>query len=734
MYILASEELGGDLVQITDRHFGVNLVTIYDEEYGEPNSRLASLVEDSGCSTLRFPGGSATEHYFDMTNPNSDISPAGNQALLPMDQFFRQAGESNISASIVIPTKMAFGVSAAECMMSGEYGERGELNSNYLEEVRNFITYSVSEAEKNGVVISAFEIGNEFWGSGQMTASEYGRLVSQLSPFIENVLSNLDRSETEIVMQTTSSASEVFSSNEDTIAFVDLNSGTVLSQREIDKYHDGVVPDAYSEISVPGQGPAYRQVAAIADPINNVPGAANSIDGIVDHYYVRNGLENVDNSFEFGFSQFGRLEALLDRSRNEESLEFHISEWNANATNAIDNRGMFHASMMIEMFYEQVTHGIDVAQIWPLTFDNSQSITLTNLDQNALSIAGEMFSLMSESLVGLVPICDWTVTNSVDIHGFADGVRSVFFISERSGEDKNSIQLDFGALLDAGRYTVSITEISDGDLGGEDHRAEPVIRHFDTVTVENLEIFLDLSSWSNTRLELIEVGERDDFLTGNFGNDELRGYGGNDTLSGGSGRDTIFGGDGADSLSGSSGWDRIHGGVGRDRISGGDEGDRLFGNRGDDTILSGRGADFTRGGIGNDRVKGNSGDDTIFGNSGNDVLFGNSGNDFIYGGDGNDRLVGGHGSDILVGGAGSDTFVFYRDGSNDTVMDFSETEDILNLSHWGAQSFESFSIIQIENNRGSVDSIIEFEAETLTLKNTSISNLENANDNDGFIF
>ncbi|MFP3656811.1 hypothetical protein SB777_38495, partial [Burkholderia sp. SIMBA_052] len=36
--------------------------------------------------------------------------------------------------------------------------------------------------------IAAFEIGNEYWGSGQMSSVEYGRLSSEMSSVIDQAL------------------------------------------------------------------------------------------------------------------------------------------------------------------------------------------------------------------------------------------------------------------------------------------------------------------------------------------------------------------------------------------------------------------------------------------------------------------------------------------------------------------------------------------------------------------
>lgn len=85
---------------------------------------------------------------------------------------------------------------------------------------------------------------------------------------------------------------------------------------------------------------------------------------------------------------------------------------------------------------------------------------------------------------------------------------------------------------------------------------------------------------------------------------------------------------------------------------------------------------------------GNDLDNVIIGNASNNTLFGLGGNDLINGGDGNDTVIGGGGADNLFGGVGLDTFLYNADiteiGNDpnllETIFDFNENQDILNLS------------------------------------------------------
>lgn len=181
----------------------------------------------------------------------------------------------------------------------------------------------------------------------------------------------------------------------------------------------------------------------------------------------------------------------------------------------------------------------------------------------------------------------------------------------------------------------------------------------------------------------------DDFIYGGTGNDKLIGATGDDRLYGGSGADRLYGNNDADRLIGGSGNDQLYGGNGLDNLYGGDGADTLDGGSGNDNLFGGSGNDKMYGGAGNDKVFGGAGADTVDGGSGQDLLYGGDANDFLsggnaqdtlHGGAGSDRLAGNASSDILFGGTGADTFVFNAFDGFDTIKDFANNADTLELS------------------------------------------------------
>ena len=82
---------------------------------------------------------------------------------------------------------------------------------------------------------------------------------------------------------------------------------------------------------------------------------------------------------------------------------------------------------------------------------------------------------------------------------------------------------------------------------------------------------------------------------------------------------------------------------------------------------------------GKDIINGSEGDDLLTGLRASDVLNGGDGNDILDAGKGSDTLNGGLGNDILVGGAGNDVFVLGAGLGGDTISDFGNRQDTIQL-------------------------------------------------------
>ena len=87
------------------------------------------------------------------------------------------------------------------------------------------------------------------------------------------------------------------------------------------------------------------------------------------------------------------------------------------------------------------------------------------------------------------------------------------------------------------------------------------------------------------------------------------------------------------------------------------------------------------------------GEDNVKGGGGSDVIFGGGGADRLNGGGGADTLRGNGGDDTLKGNGGADVFQFRTSDRNDTILDFRQGQDKIEIQN-GARTFAALSIDQ----------------------------------------
>ncbi len=165
----------------------------------------------------------------------------------------------------------------------------------------------------------------------------------------------------------------------------------------------------------------------------------------------------------------------------------------------------------------------------------------------------------------------------------------------------------------------------------------------------------------------------------------IRGTPNNDILNGNDLSNLINGIMGDDRIVGRAGDDTLKGGGGADTIKGGGGSDLIFGNGGSDKIRGNGAADHIRSG---------GGEDLVFAGGGADSLNGGGGADQLRGGAGNDTLSGKRGDDTLVGNAGADVFQFRASDRNDTITDFHEGIDRIEIQS-GAEAFAELTFSQL---------------------------------------
>ena len=701
--------------------FGSNFVASFDYEFAVGSGALGNLSE-LGVSVFRFPGGTVTEMEFtNLSFLTGDwgidtyLDLNGNPAsMMTLHDFFQSASAVGADAQLVIPTRVAFDQSAGQALYFGTYGERAEIDKHYYELLDGYLEEAFTEAEASGVHITQFEIGNEFWGSGQMTAGEYGFLSAELTAYLSEKYPGVD-----IVIQLLASTNEYSPLASRTVYLEPIGSGDFAVH--YDPQNDTVVGQGWIEATMPGQGSVATQISDIGASFVQNPAALAHLDGVVDHVYFDAGFSGIDSQRDFALNY---PFTLFSNITGRQDLEFYITEWSprnatstnpnlnsANQNNSGNANGLQLAHTTVEAFFELASNGVDGANYWPLTFGNPNidSRVLIDTTELDLTFSGAAFQMLASSVIGLRPVLDLEVAGEVDVHGFSDDSRTVFFVGERSGRagQAHHVSLEVGQFRPSQHYFVNVTTLNSDDGSFDIVDTDPSILHHDGYTQSSAVVSLDMNAWDLSRVELQAVTNQGDQIFGRDGNDRIYGMGGNDRISGGGGSNFLDGGSELDtaifegirsdySIVNSSGdplvWlvtlngetdtlvnfeaiqfadetiylvdvngsgsfifethldDSLHGNSGHDII----EGDLMFGGQDNDLMLGGYGRDIILGGHGNDRLFGENDDDQLYGEGGDDTLFGSGGNDRLYGGPGNDRLFGEAGNDKLVGGAGRD--------------------------------------------------------------------------------
>ncbi|MGH1576235.1 S8 family serine peptidase [Planktotalea sp.] len=490
-------------------------------------------------------------------------------------------------------------------------------------------------------------------------------------------------------------------------------------------------------ISAAHTGSAYGSPASGFEQSAWVENSATNWNGGGMSFSLSYGFGMVD-----AFSAVRMAEAWLvmhdeaQDSSNEVSQSFAILDSQLISDNAtitstmtVVSGGMYVEDLMVTI---DLTHTFTSDLVILLYAPDGSAIPLSVFQGGGSEFTGS-WSFGVTALLGAEVISgDWTLsiedTESGDT-GLLSGWSMDFYGQALDTNTTHHITDDFQmyAAVDVDRMTISDSNGGSDDWLNMAAIAAKIILDLDSAGSNDIRVggvtWADIEAGTN--IENAYLGDGDDKAFGNSsaneihgarGNDTLNGYGNDDVLLGGAGNDTLKGQKGADTLEGNEGTDRLEGGKGKDELrghegadsvfgeggddkifggdnsdllKGGSGGDIVEGGKGDDTIEGGDGKDLLEGGKGSDTIEGNVGDDMLLGNDGDDRLEGHKGDDTLYGGNGSDTLQGGNGSDILAGGSGDDTlnggaqadrFVFNNNDDEDTVVDFNNNTDTIELN------------------------------------------------------
>lgn len=603
---------------ITASMFGGNILSTADR-IGE--GTFDNKVEQLNVKALRYPGGSLTEDFFDIRNPDAStsVSQSGRTTeLMPISTFLDYAQKEEIPVILVVPTRNG--------LTEGAYGTRS-VDVNEVRALEQFVT-DILRGKYGFADIRAFEIGNEYWGSGMMSSVEYGKLASAYAKAIQTIIDNHKNL---------------------------LTPGTEFQE-----------PMIAVQIGQRGQREALsgnelnRMVMAQFDA-----SAAEAVDAVVAHYYT----DSHPTEFLKGDNRFSRMKA-WEANPAFGDLSLFVTEWNAASPNS-SQLGARQPATLISMFTEMVMEGVDYAFAWPIQHNTKNDLAGKEGDFG-LTLGGEAYKMMSDSLIGS-DLVGRQVNAENGTYIFQKGNDLILYVASHQDEIQD-FQFDVSSFASATsniHFTEIKPDLSGASLDSRTLKAEGYLSFEDSLIKLKLEphafIRLVVSNANTPEVagKTVYGTAKKDHILGTDGADMIYGLGGDDKISSNGGDDTVFGGGGADRVNLGPGNDTF----GKDVFAFELDGDTVFGQTGNDLIIGGGGADLLDAGLG---------DDTLIGAAGNDTLLGGHGNDMLHGGAGSDFIDGSLGADFLFGGIGDDHFVFGFGDGDDIIADL-EAGDVIDL-------------------------------------------------------
>ena len=471
--------------------FGANvLATRSNLEQGGDYDRL---IEELGVGSFRYPGGSLTERYFDITDPNASIVADRDtgelRQFIPLNEALDYAGEEGLSVTIVIPTRD---------LLSDNTDANGDRFAAIDEDalrgfVRDVVTGVHGDAE-----IEAFELGNEYWGSGQMSSVEYGRLASEMATIVNDELS-LQNSDADIVVQ--SGTNFDFARLSDDYS-ADMSSADILADLNASYDLSLGAESLYSSGDINWTHVANNMILSEFD----TEAERAAVDQVSVHVYSRGQVNESQRTFFLNNADETCGEQIPD-------AQIAVTEWNtAGNTNSLDRSsdyGLFQSHEMINIMEEFMRYDVQQAHVWPLIQNTPNTLSVDDGQAN-LTPGGAMFNMMQEAMPGKVAL-DLTPESGADteveedgiaLHGFWEPDELLFYVAATEEEGADTV-VDFSGLVsETGRVEVTILGVADGDPIGA-NTSDAVVEEVDPALVlegTNLTVQMDQGEIMQVRM------------------------------------------------------------------------------------------------------------------------------------------------------------------------------------------------------------------------------------------
>lgn len=491
-----------------DELFGANILSSRDEigEEGTYDEKAEAL----GIEHIRYPGGSLTEDYFNLRDPDKEVAvdpDTGKEVeLIPYSDFMAYAEENDIDVTVVLPTRN---------YLSQHTDENGNRFEAIDDQVLRIFIKDTLDGEYGAPTIRAFEIGNEYWGSGEMTAMEYGRVSSRMAEIIQDEISKHPEADL----------------YEDIDLLVQNGQNYGSSRLSADYAHHGLGEDQLAalnadyELELSNEDYIYNSGQVAWPKVMNEliissfdkESEIEAVDGLALHIYSKGA--DKPNSRDFDLRT---VEQIWDEKFGE--LDKYITEWNLKASRNwdVDNQyGLKQAHEMLNMTEEFVSHGVDAAHVWAIQQNNLTNLAGNEGDEGPLNVPGEMFRMMNESLVDTHPVVldadnpdeHEHITEDTSVHTFYGADKFVTFITSNS-EDPTRTSVDFSQIVDhPGTVHLEVLGVAEGD-SATSYLSEAEVTRLDPAEVlQNGVLTLELDAYEIVRIHMEDPEYDQDFLS-----------------------------------------------------------------------------------------------------------------------------------------------------------------------------------------------------------------------------
>ena len=454
-------------------HFGGNILA-HRDSLG-PDGTYAEAADLLDLNSIRYPGGSLTERYFDISDPDRTLAPdsdgEGLQPLISFSEFMAFAEASGRSALIVLPTRS---------LLSDTADANGDRFSAVDEDALRTFIRDTLDGTYGSPRIAGFEIGNEYWDSGQMTSVEYGRIASEMAVIIRDELQShpdFDSrfQDTDILVQ--------MGMNYGYGSMEDRYSGT--SEEQLAQFAEDYGLQLDGDYIYSNGNVAWPQLANLLVMREfDLPEERAAIDAIVAHSYSRGEFASSSHYFS--------LQTLTSTWSEEfPDLDIAVTEWNIRnrGRDEEEDYGLTQATEMLDLLEAMTLYGADSAHIYPVQQRSPSSLTG---DEGEVEerLAGTFFRMVHETLPGTRPVVlegasgreSELVTANGEIHAFAGDDRMVFYVTSTVEEGEGRVRLDFSELFtDFDAMTLETLGVAPGESPG-DARSTPVRTELDPAT------------------------------------------------------------------------------------------------------------------------------------------------------------------------------------------------------------------------------------------------------------